>query len=244
MPHSIVYNNRQINFEIVYRNRKNLSIIVEPDGNVRVAAPAQMKAAAIMEAMERNAGWIDRKLQLVEESLAGLSPRFFASGEKLVFRGRSYPCLFELNDRLATVNIKMDGDLITIRSPFQDRDMLKNALESWYTAQAKLVLPERVEHYEQLLNVRANGIRIKNHQKRWGSCSNKGNLNFNWRLILTPDEIIDYLVVHEMCHLKYMNHSQDFWSLMKVVMPDYAERRAWLKTHTGRLYAHLDYLES
>lgn len=100
-----------------------------------------------------------------------------------------------------------------------------------YKKKAKEQIQKRVEYYSAFIpeSTKINRIMVKEQKKRWGSCSSKGNLNFNWRLILAPPEVLDYVVVHEMCHLKYMNHSKEFWCEVERILPDYKERRKWLK---------------
>lgn len=93
------------------------------------------------------------------------------------------------------------------------------------------VIPVKVKHYASLMKVRYGRITIRNQKTRWGSCSGKGNLNFNCLLMLTPDEVVDYVVVHELCHLIEMNHSKAFWAQVEQVMPDYKKHRKWLKEH-------------
>lgn len=97
--------------------------------------------------------------------------------------------------------------------------------------QAKEVLPQKVAFYAGKMGVSYGRITIRNQKTRWGSCSSKGNLNFNCLLMLTPEEVQDYVVVHELCHRKEMNHSANFWKEVEKILPDYKERRKWLKEH-------------
>lgn len=97
--------------------------------------------------------------------------------------------------------------------------------------QARSVLTEKSNDYAKQLGVSFNKIRIGNQRTRWGSCSSKGTISYNWRLILMPEEIMDYVVVHELCHLIEMNHSSRFWMLVSGILPDYAVRKTWLKQH-------------
>ena len=90
---------------------------------------------------------------------------------------------------------------------------------------------ERVRYYESLMKLYSRRITIRNQKTRWGSCSAKGNLNFNWRLILAPEPVLDYVVIHELAHRKEMNHSPAFWAEVEKILPDYRERRKWLKTY-------------
>lgn len=108
----------------------------------------------------------------------------------------------------------------------------KKVLEQQYIRRARTVFPQRVEYFEPFLPSRhraVTGIRIRAQKTRWGSCSSKGTLSFNWKLMMAPDEVIDYVVVHELCHLCEMNHSKRFWSLVGTILPDYQRRRRWLK---------------
>ena len=96
-------------------------------------------------------------------------------------------------------------------------------------------VPERVRYYAPIVGVNYGRITIRNQKTRWGSCSSKGNLNFNCLLMLAPPEVLDYVVVHELCHRKYMNHSKEFWAEVEKVLPDYREAEAWLKTEGRKL---------
>lgn len=107
-------------------------------------------------------------------------------------------------------------------------------------AQAKGVLPERVAYYAGILGVTYGTITIRSQHTRWGSCSSKGNLNFNCLLMLTPDSVVDYVVVHELCHRKEMNHSARFWALVEKILPDYRESKGWLKENGKALIARLN----
>ncbi len=102
------------------------------------------------------------------------------------------------------------------------------------------VIPVKVSHYAGLMKVRYGRITIRNQKTRWGSCSSKGNLNFNCLLMLAPDEVVDYVVVHELCHLIEMNHSKAFWDQVEKVMPDYRIHRKWLKDHGNELISRME----
>lgn len=105
--------------------------------------------------------------------------------------------------------------------------------------QAKAVIPERVAHFAKLLGVSYGTVAVRSQHTRWGSCSGKGNLSFNCLLMLAPEEVRDYVVVHELCHRKEMNHSARFWTEVERILPDYKEHRRWLKEHGQTLIGRL-----
>ena len=103
--------------------------------------------------------------------------------------------------------------------------------------QARIKLTEHTDYYKKILGVEYKRIRIADQKTRWGSCSSTGTISYNWHLVLLPDAILDYVVVHELCHLQHMNHSKDFWDLVECILPDYRSRRNWLKENGERYLA-------
>jgi hypothetical protein len=102
-------------------------------------------------------------------------------------------------------------------------------------SRAKRIIPPKVEKYAKILGVDYNRITIRMQKSRWGSCSGQGNLNFNCLLMRAPDDVVDYVIVHELCHRKEMNHSDRFWALVESVLPDYKEKRKWLRDHGSEI---------
>lgn len=110
------------------------------------------------------------------------------------------------------------------------------ALEKRYRDAAKEYIPKRVEYYHQFTGGDYQKISIRDQKTRWGSCSGKGTLSFNYRLMLAPPRVLDYVVVHELCHLTHMNHSKAFWNMVESILPDYKEHRKWLKENGHTLH--------
>ena len=111
--------------------------------------------------------------------------------------------------------------------------MVKSLIEDWYKGQAQKLLPEQVDYYSRLLCATYNKLRIKDQKTRWGSCSNKGNINLNWRIIMAPHQVAAYVIIHELAHLKHMNHSKDFWKTVEESLPGYKKWKKWL-TQNGK----------
>ncbi len=112
---------------------------------------------------------------------------------------------------------------------------MRDALERWYRRQASTVFEERLTYCNASYNFTWASVAIKSQKTRWGSCSRQGNLNFNWRLLLAPPAILDYVVIHELCHLQEHNHAASFWALVERACPDYRDHRRWLRLHGHEL---------
>jgi predicted metal-dependent hydrolase len=120
------------------------------------------------------------------------------------------------------------------------RTAIEQALVSWLLRKAEEVIDERLKYYRDIVGVSYNRFCIKAQKTRWGSCSSKGNLNFNWRLIMAPQWVLDYVIVHELSHLRHMNHSKEFWNTVANYMPEYKKAVAWLKENGGSLKLQLE----
>lgn len=121
-----------------------------------------------------------------------------------------------------------------LQEQYREQALSKEELQELATQAMKLI-PQKVHYYAQIIGVTYGRITIRNQRTRWGSCSGKGNLNFNCLLLLMPEEVLDYVVVHELCHRKEMNHSARFWEEVEKILPDYRQRRKWLKDNGGRI---------
>lgn len=139
----------------------------------------------------------------------------------------------EKKDWIASSVRKMQA--VTPRSPQKEKTPYERRLEAPYRHAAKEYITKRADYFADQLGVTYNTITIRDQKTRWGSCSSKGNLSFNWRLILAPPKVLDYVVVHELCHRREMNHSPRFWALVESVMPDYKQHRKWLKDNGDKL---------
>ena len=155
---------------------------------------------------------------------------------KILYRGREYRLVLRREPARKRIQVELDEDELLISTTNAEPARIYKAIEKWYIGQAHMIFPVRVMHYLQFTGGEVKAIRIKDQKTRWGSCSSLHNLNFNWRLIMAPGEVLDYVVVHELCHLTHMNHSRDFWNMVEKVMPDYRVYRKWLKDNGNRLF--------
>jgi len=129
---------------------------------------------------------------------------------------------------------ELDGALLLIRSP-KDSAKPRELLNDWYRGKAEAIFAERAAFWSARMGLAYRGLRVKDQRTLWGSCSREGNLNFNWRVVLAPPEVLDYLVIHELAHLREMNHSRAFWALVAAQCPEWKTYRAWLREHSRAL---------
>ena len=210
--------------KLVRSKRKTLSLIVEIDGTLTVRAPLRMKEADIRGFIEAKSGWIKRK-QTKARAVA-LAPRQYVDGETFLYLGNEVPLRLVPDRKPALV---MDGVFKLTKSAQPRAD---SVFEAWYKKQARSVLTGRVEFFARKYGFDAGKIRISSARTRWGSCSAKSTLSFTWRLVMAPPQVIDYVVVHELCHLRELNHSPSFWAQVEAILPDFKSHRKWLK-HNG-----------
>lgn len=219
---------------------KYVNITVGIDG-VQVVAPVSMDDSEIIPLVEKKREWIFNKFESYRQRFAQIRlEREFVSGEMLLFMGEEYPLrVIEDEGRFTNINLTDGQFLVDLNKDIpleKRRGEIRSKLEQWYISQAKILINERLELFTNKIGVKINMVRFKNQKTRWGSCSRKGNLNFNWKLVMAPMYIVDYVVVHELCHFIQMNHSKEFWQQVGSQIPDYKERRKWLKENGIKLY--------
>lgn len=165
-----------------------------------------------------------------------ISRRKLNSGDILPYLGEQRILWVIREDRKrAKVTCALERILLRVNyeADYADR---RDALEKWYRKEAAAIICEKAEEYAKILGVSFEKIHIKDQRSCWGSCSSKRNLNFNFRLVMAPESVLDYVVIHELCHLRYMNHSADFWALVESICPGHKQYRKWLKEHGETLY--------
>lgn len=232
----------EIEYDVVRTDRKTVGINIDPEKGIVVRSPEELTDDEIQEVIENKSSWILKKLKKVAEIKPKPSPKEFLSGEKLPYLGKRYRLKVKAKDNISNVNVRLFQGKFMIDYPdeLQEREdkrkeAIREELISWYREHADTKIKERVDKYKIKLGVEPNKVKVKKQKKRWGSCSNKNNLNFNWKIIMAPMSMVDYVVIHELTHLKYPNHFKEFWQTVEAIIPDYEERREWLRVNGRRL---------
>lgn len=215
---------REIKIDKIIRSkRRTIALEVTRDASLIVRAPYRTPFDFIEKVVFKKRFWIKEKQEFVRDRYKKIIPKEFVSGEGFLYLGNMYK--LELVDVLDMPIAFNNGFQISRKY----LGVAKEILIAWYKAQAYQKILERVNWYSSLSGLKYNRIKISDAQKRWGSCSAKGNLNFSWRLVMAPLRVVDYVVVHELAHLEEKNHSERFWNKIKTMLPDYMQYKDWLK---------------
>ncbi|MFD0676034.1 MULTISPECIES: M48 family metallopeptidase [unclassified Paenibacillus] len=206
----IHFENESIEFNVQYANRKKLSIHIDSLGLITVKAPKDTSKELIIAAVEHHGKWILEKTSAIAKALESPKRREYQDKGKFLHLGKEY----FLHELIET------GEL--------NEEELQRNLKKFYFSSCKRIVGERIQTFQLQLRVKPKSIEIVESKTKWGSCSSDKKITFNYRLAMAPIEVIDYVIVHELCHLLHMNHDRSFWRRVGSIMPDYKEEQDFL----------------
>lgn len=210
--------------------RKTLGLVVERDKSVVVLAPSGTSQDKLDDFVQRKKFWIYEKINHTPKFKEKKPEPPFKAGKSILYMGENY--------RLEVVKQPIEGIHFNHKFHINEYNLTHGTqlLEQWYKEKAAEKIIPRVKQYANQMGVTYNKIFISDLKYTWGSCTLKGNLNFNYRLIKAPHFVIKYIIIHELAHLLELNHSKRFWTIVQVQMPDYEDAREWLKVHGERVF--------
>jgi predicted metal-dependent hydrolase len=214
-----------LNFQIVYSRRKTVALSVERDASVIVHAPEGTPREKIHRLIEAKRFWLYQKINHDQKYPPRQMRKEFVSGETILYLGRNY--------RLQVTEKDVPGVVFQSRFEISRKNQPHAAelFKLWYLRHAEERIPQRAIHFADALGVGFNRILISDLKVRWGSCTPKSNLNFNWRLMKAPPTVIDYVIVHELAHLIEPNHTPRFWNIVSIQVPRFTWAKHWLRDH-------------
>ena len=224
----------RLEYNLIRSRRRDVLLKALPGGETRVYAPSWARIRDVDDLVRERAGELRRMHEELEHALErNRLSHPVSEGSRVCIEGRSYILKRNSGTRVA---MRLAGEecVLTLRDP-EDEDQVREALKRALSRRALERVRERLEFYAPKLGVAFNRVAIRDQRSRWGSCSAKHNLNFNWKLIMAPPEVLDYVVIHELCHLIEFNHSPRFWRLVEGQMPEYESWKKWLKDHGKEL---------
>jgi predicted metal-dependent hydrolase len=213
--------------KIVYSNRRTFSLEIDEWGKLTVRVPQKATGAEIARIVAEKHNWIVKK----QHQMKAKSPQSynFDGSDEFFFMGKKYPLLFaETKTKVA-----FDGEQFIIAEA--ERENLRELMVGWYKAKAIKIASYLTDKYTDKLGIKHRNVKITSAKTRWGSCSSRKNININWRLVLAPLQVLEYVIAHEVAHLKYMNHSADFWQTVAFLQPNYKTYKKWLKENNNLL---------
>ena len=206
-------------YTLIRTGRKSIALVVDAFGVLTVRAPYGAQKADIDALIGRHLPWIEKTRGRIAAANVRYLPFIFFEGATLPYLGRSLTLSYA-----ECPDIRCEDDMLLL-PPGTDQERLLR----WLRVQAEYLLAERTAYYAGKMRVSFRSMKITGAKTRWGSCSAADRICFSWRLILCTPSAIDYVVVHELSHIIYKNHGSEFWAQVRSVLPDYAERRNWLK---------------
>ena len=243
----ITYNLQTIQVHIIRSKRKTVCMSVNKDGSVTVKAPRLYPTEKeIANFVEQKADWILKQRERQQEREDMKLVRRFETDYSFPYLGEER--LVEMQPAKKTSITYQDEKIIIKTSFFENLvadyeapenvekiEKLQNDLKKWYKKQAYAYVSKLVEYYKYIIGVTVTSVSIKSRKSQWGSCDSNGNLTFSWRLVMARPEAIDYVVIHEICHRKHMDHSRDFWNQVQKYMPDFKLQKQWLEENSVNL---------
>ncbi len=222
---SITYGRDEIAFDVVHLKRKTLEIAVHPDKSVVVKVPVGSDSAEVVRRVRRRAGWIHRQMLYFEQFEVKTPPRRHVSGESHLYLGRKYRLKIR---RAQTSQVLLKSGYFYIQTPNPSPDHIQKLLGEWYLQKAstcfQAVFHLVWERFKKTAGAKPN-LKIRKMKARWGSLSKGGRLTLNLDLIKAPKECIEYVVIHELCHLSHRHHDSNFYKLLDRCLPDWIQRK-------------------
>jgi len=237
MP-ALVFENREIPYELRRSTRaRRMHIRVRP-GQVEVVVPVKVRWSVIKAFVHENRNWIVKKIAELEKKLRDNPPPLpipLVTGVKIPFRGSPTGLTVRERENGRAPQVSYGSDLlVTVPEGLaagKKEATVKTALKNWFLERLRNDVEEICSRFCKRLNVSPQRVRFRRQKTRWGSCSAKGSINLNWHLVFVPKPILEYVVVHELCHIRHLNHSLEFWALVESQIPNYKTRIKWLKKY-------------
>lgn len=231
-----------LNYKVRRSQRAKKTRIVVTVDSIEVVAPPQVPESRIKAFVEAQQGWIRDAVKRVgerAEAHSRLAPSQYHEGVAVPYQGRHYKLSIKPT-AARSIKIVLQPEVLWIYLPVtlgaaDSSEAIRHALQCWMKQQARQQAIQLIDKHARRFALTPRSLRIKTQKSRWGSCGPQNDINLNWLLMLAPPVVMEYVVIHELCHIRHKNHSKAFWSLVAEHMPDYLLHRRWLKQHGASL---------
>jgi predicted metal-dependent hydrolase len=224
---------QKITYKIVHSKRaRRLRITVTGNG-VTVTLPAGIRVVEAEHMLQQNSSWLLAQLERVTRKQAAASA---FPPDVILFHGKMIKIeILKEVGRLSRIKVSKSAGKLVVHVPAENGQQPRSLVEPWLKQQARMEIEEAVRQQAVRMNLRVRSVSIRDQRTRWGSCSSKGALSFNWRLVMAPPAVLEYVVIHELAHLRQPNHSPQFWKVVAQYEPDYKVLRQWLRKNAAML---------
>lgn len=236
----INYGTTTIHYYQYKEPRNDVKISVNLINGVEIYTPENIDDAKLNQIATQKAPWISKKLQELNEVHTTVQSKEFVSGEKLPYLGRHYRLKVHKEAiPKASFQFKQGRFIASVPrvwSQDQIQEHLEQKLIHWYRDHGFKKINERAKEYQSMLGVEPRSLQLKTQHKRWGTCTPNGDIYLNWRIVMAPVRVIDYIIVHELAHLIVPQHNDNFWRIVRTTLPHYMEAKEWLRVHGVELH--------
>lgn len=231
------YGTTTIEYSLVQNsNIEDISITVDWIDGVTVSVPSSFECHKLDQILYNKAPWILKKWAEFEEMAAPPTPYEYISGEKFKYINRAYKLKVNAcsNTKVTSLIFQQGKFIATTPKKLSDgerKQQLERLFQQWYITTGQAKITERVKLYASKMGVTPSKVVLKDQKMRWGTCTQQHAIYINWRVLMAPMRVIDYVLVHELAHINYANHSKEYWQFLRSIMPDYEERKEWLRVN-------------
>ncbi|QBP42044.1 M48 family metallopeptidase [Paenisporosarcina antarctica] len=229
------YLGETIQFEINYKKRASMGIQIDAYGYMEVQAPKWTSDEIVIQLIEQNWNQIQQKTKEMKERMLGPKERDYHHGETFLYLGKTYPIQISQDCTIKQDHVVFEAGILHIFVKQLEDEKIKQALKRFYYQRCKALVEKSVRNHQSNFKVKPRSIRITDSKANWGTCDSQLQLTFNWRLAMAPLEVIDYVVVHEMCHMVHLNHDRSFWRLVGKMSPNFKEQEKWLALSSWKM---------
>lgn len=222
---------------VIVRSARRRSISIEVQAaKVVVRSPPGVTEKVLHQFLREKSVWVQQKIHAQQQMLEAIPQYNYSAGSRLPYLGRELSLILGTGSEARVVlHDQQLHVLLSRRRRLSVPEQTRRLVHAWYQQQALKLLTDKTDVLAAQMNLHHIGVNIRTTRSKWGHCTSRGAIQYNWQIILAPEPIVDYLVAHEVSHLRHHNHSRAFWQLVESVCPDYVQYRAWLKTHGQQL---------
>lgn len=232
----VKYKDTEIEVNVIYRKRKTITLKIEPKYNITLISPQEVPLKVLEDILIKKREWILQKLHEYKDKDYSDFDRLYQNGEKYYYLGEEY-YLEIIQSQVQEVYIK--GNKLIVKSKNTNSKSIKSILQWWYKRESQKIVSDRIQHCRKKSEIMNNltpcAVKVKEQKKRWGTCTSNKDIYINSKISMARIESIDYIIIHEFCHLVHMNHSKEFYSLVERIIPDYKKEVKWLKENSYKL---------